>query len=198
MIKTNVHPNELNTLSKLLDKYYPLSPKDKALLFNKLVRIEKKKGEFLYKNEDRGAAIFFLVKGAIKVFNVNGDGLEEVYWFGFDGDICFCPQNYVRNTSYNENTMLYEDAVLYRVDVAYLKTLYSAYREWANWGRCMAEDLVVVLSEMADRQKFQKAKVRYDILLQAFPEITQRVPLKDIASYLGITPVSLSRIRAAL
>jgi CRP-like cAMP-binding protein len=195
MIRTNIDREDSELLLEILDSYYPLTTEDKELLLKKLVKVKKKKGDFLYKNNDKEAYIFFLIKGAVKAYNTNKDGVEEVYWFGFEGDICFSPQNYTNNMTYNENLVLYEDSVFYRIDVAYMKSLYSDNCNWANWGRCMAENLVVLMSDFADSQKFLRAKERYNLLLKEIPQIAQRVPLQDIASFLGITPVSLSRIR---
>ncbi|MCL3779235.1 Crp/Fnr family transcriptional regulator [Prolixibacteraceae bacterium JC049] len=196
MIRKHKYPEEIQIVSDILDQYYPLSKVTKELLLDKLQRVEKKKGSFIFKQGEKSNQLFFLIKGAVKAYNFNRNGLEEVYWFCFEGDLCCCPYSYAHDIPAHDNNVLYEDSIFYSIDIAYLKELYSHNLEWANWGRCFAEEMNMVITQYMDEQRFMKAKERYDFLLKQYPDITQRVPLQDIASFLGITPVSLSRIRA--
>ena len=68
----------------------------------------------------------------------------------------------------------------------------------ANWGRKFAESEFLQAEERLISLLFTTASERYMKLIQNNPELLQRIPLECLASYLGITPVSLSRIRAKL
>ena len=65
----------------------------------------------------------------------------------------------------------------------------------ANWGRKLAEKELLKIESRIISSEMMSAKERYDELIKNSPSLIQRVPLKHIASYLGITQVSLSRIR---
>ena len=68
----------------------------------------------------------------------------------------------------------------------------------ANWGRKLAELEFLRAEEKLIPLLFTTASERYRVLLERTPDLLQRIPLECLASYLGITPVSLSRIRAKL
>ena len=81
------------------------------------------------------------------------------------------------------------------------KDLHELFKEdihIANWGRKFAESEFLQTEERLISLLFTTASERYMKLIQNNPELLQRIPLECLASYLGITPVSLSRIRAKL
>ena len=91
-----------------------------------------------------------------------------------------------------------EDSVLYLLK---RYTLYQLFKEdihIANWGRKFAESEFLQTEEKLISLLFTNASERYTSLLENNPDLLQRIPLEHLASYLGITPVSLSRIRAKL
>lgn len=94
-----------------------------------------------------------------------------------------------------ENIELLEDCELYKLKIDNLIELYLKDIHIANWGRKLAETELLKLESRMISSEFSPSKERYDELMNSFPSPIQRVPLKYIASYLGITQVSLSRIR---
>jgi len=76
--------------------------------------------------------------------------------------------------------------------------LYNSDIQVANWGRKFAEQELVKIEERFISRQCKTAVERYRELIGNDPDLLQRVQLIHIASYLGITPVSLSRIRAEL
>ena len=79
-----------------------------------------------------------------------------------------------------------------------LNHLFSEDIHIANWGRKFAEQELMKTEKRLIAQQFKTATERYQDLIDNSPELLQRVQLSYIASYLGITQVSLSRIRANL
>lgn len=89
-----------------------------------------------------------------------------------------------------------EDAELLVISVGQLHKLYEQSYGWERFGRLLAEQYLVVQQAKAEAMLFQTAEERYMALLAQFPNVTNRVSLGHIASYLGIKGPSLSRIRA--
>ncbi len=91
-----------------------------------------------------------------------------------------------------------EDSVLYRIANSTLQELYLHYIGLSNWGRKLAELELIKTEERLINRQFKTAAERYHELISNAPSLIKRVQLGHIASYLGITQVTLSRIRAEL
>jgi CRP-like cAMP-binding protein len=90
-----------------------------------------------------------------------------------------------------------EDTHILTFPYSALETLYDLYPAWERFGRKVAEYLVLGLEERLVEHLMYSPEERYERLLTSHrTKIIERVPQQYIASYLGITPVSLSRIRA--
>ena len=107
-------------------------------------------------------------------------------------------KSYVNNQQGYESMELMENSVLYLLKRKDLHELFKEDIHIANWGRKFAESEFLQTEERLISLLFTTASERYMKLIQNNPELLQRIPLECLASYLGITPVSLSRIRAKL
>jgi CRP-like cAMP-binding protein len=94
-----------------------------------------------------------------------------------------------------ENIQLIEDCTLWGISHEHLQELYDKHKDIERLGRVMHERYYVRLEERFVNNHFKEARERYENLLSQSPHILQRVPLGYVASYLGITQETLSRIR---
>lgn len=97
-----------------------------------------------------------------------------------------------------EDIELLEDCELYELKIQNLQKLFEKDIFIANWGRRFAEQELIKTEERLISRQFRTARERYKELLKNNSDLIQRVQLGHIASYLGITQVSLSRIRAEI
>ena len=104
--------------------------------------------------------------------------------------------SYVYNQRSYESIELITDCELYEISYDKLDVLYQNTIDIANLGRKLAERELVMSEKRMITRNTSSAKQRYEELIAYHPTLIQRVPLKHIASYLGITQVSLSRIRS--
>ena len=88
-----------------------------------------------------------------------------------------------------------EDAVLYETSNQQLNELYETNINICNWGRKLAENELIKTEQRFIARLTGNSKKRYEGLIKSYPALLNRVQLGYIASYLGITQVSLSRIR---
>ena len=91
-----------------------------------------------------------------------------------------------------------EDCDLLKISNETLNRLFDSNTELANWGRRMSDGVILKLERLFMERYYRSANERYNLLLEREPEIFRKVPLKHIASFLGISQVSLSRIRAGV
>ncbi|WP_430815507.1 Crp/Fnr family transcriptional regulator [Carboxylicivirga sp. RSCT41] len=181
-----------------IDKYYKLSDEGKELIVKELEVFRLKKGDVLIHENIPSPYLYFIENGAVKNHYIDEKGNKKVVWFGFDGDICFSLNAYINMSYIHETTELLEDSLFYRVKIAYIKDLYNKYRDWANWGRCFMESVFINTVKELDEFKSQTAKEKYLNLIRTNRNIKERVPLKDLASYIGVSPVTISRLRTEL
>lgn len=153
------------------------------------------KGHILFKADRVETKVYFIKKGIVRAFT-DMDGNELTFWFGREGDTIVSMKSYVAGQMGYENIELLEDCELYEVKKQALQKLFLEDIHIANWGRAFAEQELLKTEERFIGRQFKTSLERYTDLMNNNPDLLQRVQLGYIASYLGITQVSLSRIRA--
>lgn len=183
-----------NTI-KAIHRIYPLQEEEVTLIVEQLVPKKFFKNDLIIRAEKVERSLYFLEKGAAMAYS-DGKDNKVVFWFGFEGDIVLSYNSYINNTPGYENIEILEDSLVYEMKTAVLDKLYQNHIGLANWGRKFAELELIKTEERYIARLFKSASVRYQELLQNYPLLVRRVQLGHIASYLGITQVTLSRIRA--
>jgi CRP-like cAMP-binding protein len=153
------------------------------------------KGAVLQKKGDRFSKIYLVTKGCLRSYTIDDKGKEHIYMFAPEGWIISDIESQVTN----HPSQLYIDAVedtefecLSRNNQSEL-VLYNAMIENVGTDRLMKR--LSVLQRRVILLMSASALDRYNDFLDTYPNIVQRVPQKMIASYLGITPEALSKIR---
>ena len=138
---------------------------------------------------------YFIEKGMTRSFwLVNGE--EITTSFSWEGGIVFSMDELYYNKPSEEFVETLEDVVVYKISLADLTRLFQTNIELANWGRIIHQNEYRRLHRSHKERLTLPAKERYEEFKQQFPQICQRVKLRYIASYLGITLPTLSRLRA--
>jgi len=153
-----------------------------------------KKGDQLVAPGQRASFLAFIHKGAFRVYYYDGKGNEVTTWFSFEGMFIADLPAYYNEEAANQHIEAIEESELYVVQKEQLEKLYQKHPAFQTFGRRFAErGMVKVMDRMRSLQT-KPAEQRYLELL-AQPQFMQKIPLKYLASYLGITDTSLSRIR---
>ncbi|NDV82272.1 Crp/Fnr family transcriptional regulator [Bacteroides sp. 51] len=179
----------------ILDNIYKLPEQSKQSIIENITIVEYPKGHRLLNANKTERNIYFVKKGIVRAY-INSDDDEITFWFGKEGDTVVSMRSYVANRKGYENIELLEDSILYKLNGDALSNLFTKDIHIANWGRIFAEQELLKTEERLIARQFRTASERYSELINNNPELLQRVQLSHIASYLGITQVSLSRIRA--
>lgn len=182
-------------LQDIIHSICPLPGPSFAQLAGHFTERHYRKGHMLFRTHRVEQELYFMAKGLARAYTVQ-DGLEVTFWFGWEGAPLLSMKSYVLDQSSYEDVELLEDATLYAINKNVLKALYLRNLDIANWGRRFAEQELVRAEERLISRQVKTADLRYRELVQAYPDIILRAQLRHIASYLGITPVTLSRIRA--
>ena len=139
--------------------------------------------------------VYFIEKGITRSFILH-NGKQITTWFSKEGDAACGSWDLYRNKVGFEYVETLEETTAYSVSIVQLNELYRSYIDLANWMRVLQQENFLRLQDIHIRRLNWSAKERYEHLIKECPELFQRVNLGYIASFLGITQQSLSRIRA--
>ena len=139
--------------------------------------------------------IYFLSEGICRIYYPKQDK-EVILDFSFPGDIILPLNSYVHGIATYEIVESLESCQIFRIPIDKLQSLYENSLPIANWGRKLAELETLKIEERLIQSLFKSASERYDDLLHKAPKLLHRIKLGFIASYLGVSQVTLSRIRA--
>ena len=139
--------------------------------------------------------LYFLERGALRGF-YNLDGKEITHWFGFENDFVTSFHSFITGKAAVENIQLLETTTLVTISKETLLKLFNDHHEIERLVRIIYENYYIRLEERYVNAQFKTAGERYEQLLQQAPYILERVPLGHIASYLGISQETLSRVRS--
>lgn len=156
-----------------------------------------KKNEILQPIGHTCKTIYFVQKGIVRIFYYK-DGIDITECFAFENQIIARVESLFTQRPSQKGIQLIEDAELVAINATALFKLYDQYHDIERLFRKIFEQGYVDTVNRLESLQFHSAEERYVHLLKEMPDVLQRVPLKYIASYLGITQVSLSRIRAGV
>jgi CRP-like cAMP-binding protein len=181
----------------IIDGISSLPEASKQALKDSMEEVSFPKGHLLLRADKVESRIYFIKKGIVRAYS-NQNGNEITFWFGTEGQAIISMKSYVENLPGYEDIELLETCELLELKTSDLKTLFETDIHIANWGRRFAEKELIKTEERLISRQFGTASERYAQLLKENPDLLKRVQLGYIASYLGITQVSLSRIRAEI
>lgn len=175
----------------------PLSGLALEKLSSQFQEVAHPRGTHLFRQHEIDKTLYFIKSGVARAYNQT-DTTDVTFWFGMEGDSALSYNSYMKGTPGYESVELLEPGNLYRIEHPNLELLYNTDIEIANWGRKLVEKEIIKVEERLISRLLLNAGERYKELMKHQPALLQRVQLNHIASYLGITPVSLSRIRAEI
>ena len=138
--------------------------------------------------------IYFINKGIARIYYFK-DGIDITDSFALENNVIARVESLFTGKPSRKGIQVLEDSEIVAIDATQLFKLYDRYPEIERLFRKIFEAGHVETVNRIEGIQFHTAEERYKALLEEAPDIIQRVPLKYIASYLGITQVSLSRIR---
>jgi CRP-like cAMP-binding protein len=138
--------------------------------------------------------IYFINKGLARIYYLK-DGIDITESFSFENNIIARVESLFTGKPSRKAIQVLEDSEIVAINATQLFKLYDKFPEIERLFRKIFEAAYVETVNRIEGIQFHPAEERYKALLNEAPNILMRVPLKYVASYLGITQVSLSRIR---
>lgn len=185
------------TFSDILQQQYKLSEDSIHLLLKDVTTISFNRKEPIVQEGQRNEYIYFVEKGSVRGF-IEREGKEFTLLFAFEGDMAATMPNLSQTPTAKFTLETLESSTLVQISRSHLEYLFLHSLELANWGRKLMEKTMQEYEHYFIEYYWADKGHQYQILIKEYPQLLQRVSLKEIASYLNITPQSLSRIRGSL
>lgn len=173
---------------------------DKASLGNILSMfetVELKKGDYFLRSGSICRKMAFIDLGYLRMYDI-ADGKEITFWIGSSGKFITSLSSFVFQTNNFWNIQAITDCKLYVINRKKHFKLSETEPKWLEFDNLLLAHSFALLEKSMFAQLHTTAQQRFETLLDEDPELFQHVPLQYIASMIGITPESLSRLRKNL
>lgn len=187
----------METFEEKFRNRYQLSEADASALLSHMEEVRFKKKEVIVQEGTKNTNLYLIKEGIWRGHYLK-DGVDTSIGFASKGEAAFSVWGYVDNSYSQISIEAMSDSIAYCISKAALNELYSTSIGLANLGRRLMEHQLLTTENWLISAGSPRAKERYLTLIKETPELLLHVPLKYIASYLWITPQSLSRIRAGI
>ena len=185
------------SLEKIILNYIDCSPREYQTIRSYFKSKTLKRREILHDCNVVCDNYYFIESGAIRYYQMK-DGEEVTGGFFFEGSGYTDLNSFLTNSCSNQTAQAIEYSTLLFISKLDLEKLYQEVPKFERIARILAEEAFLDLRNKIDSFILQDAKERYLSILTNRPELIRRIPQHYVASYLGIKPQSLSRIRKNL
>ena len=196
MIPTR-YPNktELKPLLDLFNALHPIGKRVEIYLQKNIYCCEVKKGDLLVKGGEICDSIYFIRKGVLRGF-ITEEDKEITTWVTIENEVVATITGFLLQKPTMENIQAIEDCELLAIKWEDLDRLYMKYPSFNIVGRKLTEQYYMYAENRAYITRLHDAEKKYEILMELYAHLLNRIPLKYIASFLGITIETLRRVRA--
>ncbi|MBT1711860.1 Crp/Fnr family transcriptional regulator [Fulvivirgaceae bacterium PWU5] len=171
-----------------------ISADEEVILAGLFKPLKLNAGEYFLEEGQLCRYVGFIEEGLVR-YHMNDNGSQKTLYFSKEGEFVSNYQSFLPREPSNTSIQAIEDTALQVINYENLQQLYSGVSEGEKLGRLAIEN--VFLSSLQQLKSFYKDSPaeRYQQFLRSYPSLAQRIPQYHIASYVGIKPQSLSRIR---
>ena len=184
----------MKTIQDCISEHVSISQGDLARIEEKFHHRSLKKGEFLLETGQLSREMAFISEGYIRIFSY-ADGKEITLWIGSNGSFVTSLSSFVFQTANHWNIQAITDSevlVIVREDFDYLL---KEIPQWLEFDNILLARAFALLEQNMFSHLHTTSRQRYEMLMQENPAIFNHVPLQYIASMIGVTPETLSRLR---
>lgn len=170
----------------------------KQLFLKKGETMEFKKSDYFLRQGEASRLAGFVKHGIFRDTRIDGAGKEHIVGYSFAGDfVCDYP-SFIKHSAALINCQAVTDCTVYLLSVDELNAYWETNMDTQRFGRLVAEELFVDLYRRVLDFYCETPEQRYLALIARCPTLPQHIMLKEIASFLGVTPETISHIRRKL
>jgi CRP-like cAMP-binding protein len=172
-----------------------LTEEEKELFKGYLAPKKLRKRQYLLQEGDVCKHAAFVEKGALRAFTIDDKGAEHIVQFAVEGWTIADLYSFITGEPATYNIEALEDAELLLISTTAQEELIKQIPQYEHYLRLQMQGAYIALQRRIAAMITMTTEERYKALIKTYPDIVQRVPQHMIASYLGLTPETLSRTR---
>ncbi|GAA0732608.1 Crp/Fnr family transcriptional regulator [Aquimarina litoralis] len=181
-------------LHEIGEIYAPLSNECKQEVISNSKLITYQKGDIVVREGQYSKKAYLIIKGCARAYYLK-DGKDISDWFTFENQFMAPIISFFSNQPSPHYVEFVEESTILEFSKEIVDLLSKKFHDFERFISKVVTETMLGLCERLHTIQFSKAEERYKNLISIYPNITQRIPLTHIASYLGITLETLSRIR---
>ncbi len=185
----------MNELIEYISNYTQLNEQELKSFKNAVEKRVYKKNEVIFSEGRISDEIYFVTQGCVRLF-YNADGNDKTAFFYLEGQFICAGESYTFNIPAIENYQAMEETEIYILNKSSIEELLRAHPKFEILARIATENELITYQRMVASFITKSAEQRYIDLLNTQKELFQRVPQQYIASFLGVSPETLSRIKS--
>ena len=194
-LTNTVSPEAANRLFASFDQYLPLNEAEKEDLATRFTERKIRRRQFILQQDDICKHYTFVAEGCFKKFQVDGKGAAHNLQFAAENDWIMEIDSFYNEKPSRVYIEAMEPSVILQINKADLFHLFTNNHKFDRNFRVIMENRSVEMENRILQAISSTAEERYLSFLQQYPKLSQRLPNTQIASYLGITPEFLSKMR---
>ncbi|WP_345949702.1 Crp/Fnr family transcriptional regulator [Mucilaginibacter sp. PAMB04274] len=184
----------MTNLIDSLQRIIALSPEEKETVTSLFKEKSYKKGDFFLAEGQVCKQVGFVTKGLLRYY-INHDGEDKTYDFAQENNFVCNYESFLPQISSTKNIQALEDCEMLQISFTDLQLFYQSVSGAERFGRVVIEQVFVQTLQDLSSFYTDTPELRYEKFLKRHPGLLQRISQYHIASYVGVKPQSLSRIR---
>jgi len=185
----------MNSFKEYIKLYTPLDESEISLLHKSVEKRVYRKNEMIFSEGVVSEEIYFVTKGCVRLY-YNVDGNEKTAFFYTEGQFICAGESYTFNIPARENYQAVEQAEIFVFSKETNEALFKETPKFEIIARVATENELITCQKLIASFVTRSPEERYLDLLTTQRELFQRVPQQYIASFLGVSPETLSRIKS--
>ena len=176
-------------------RHIQLTPNETQIFQSVLVHRKFRKRQYVVQAGDVCRYENFVVKGVLRAYSVNAEGKEHIVMFAMEGWWISDLYSFLTSTPATLNIDVLEDCDILSIEKPALVKLYEQVPKFDRLFRVLLQNAFIAQQQRILGTISQTVEERYEEFIRKYPLLEQRIPQHQVASFIGTTPETLSRIR---
>ncbi len=185
------------SILKNVSQHIKLTQEEEKFFISLLKHRKLRKRQYLLQAGDVSRYENFVAKGLLRAYTVDAKGQEHIAMFATEGWWTSDLYSFLTNTPASQHIDALEDSEVFSIEKPDLEKLYEAVPKFERFFRILLQNAFVANQNRILASISETAEQQYLNFIKKYPSLEQRIPQHQIASFLGITPETISRIRKA-